>query len=184
MNKTRLGLALAAAVGVALACGEGHLIVNVDIGSFILGSGSDTITFPATVPAPLDTSFNNPPISVQLPPSLGNSVVDTVSMDGDMVHTNTSGTGSMSFQVFFSSDSATLFNGTPAIYSDTATITNGGPDTLHLNGNITQALDTLFTNSKVFVGIRASLHATTPIVNGKLVLTKLHAHVVINDKFF
>ena len=57
--------------------------------------------------------------------------------------------------------------------------------TVHLTGNLTQALDTLFTQSKVWVGIRATLQAgATSITNGKLVLTDLHAHVVINDKFF
>jgi hypothetical protein len=185
MNKTRLGVALAAAVCVALACGEGHLIVNVDIGSFILGSGGDTIAFP-TIPATVGGSDSvTPPISVQLPPSLGNSVVDTVSLTGLMVFTNTTGSGTIHFEVFFSGDSASAYSGAPALFSDTATITTGGPDTLHLRGNLTQALDTLFTQSKVWVGIRASLQAgVTSITNGKLVLTDLHAHVVINDKFF
>src|SRR5207249_37911 len=105
--------------------------------------------------------------SVQLPPSLSNSVVDTVSMTGLMVHTNTTGSGSMFYEVFFSSDSASTFTGAPALSSDTVTITNAGPDTLHLRGNITQALDTLFSQSKVWIGIRASLQAgVTPIVNG------------------
>src|SRR5690242_8476083 len=186
MNKTRLGLALAVAAGVALACGEGHLIVNVDVGSFILGSGGDTITFPVTIPASTGGSDSiTPPISVQLPPSLGNSVVDTVSMTGQMAFTNTTGSGTIHSEVFFSGDSASAYSGAPAIYSDTATITTGGPDTLHLRGNLTQALDSLFTQSKVWVGIRAHVQAgLTPITNGKLVLTDLHAHVVINDKFF
>jgi hypothetical protein len=185
MNKTRLGVALAVAVAVALACGEGHLIVNVDIGSFILGSGGDTISFP-TIPATLGGSDSvTPPISVQLPPSLSNSVVDTVSMTGLMVFTNTTGSGTIHFEIFFSGDSASAYSGPPALFSDTAAITTGGPDTLHLRGNLTQAIDTLFTQSKVWVGIRASLQAgATSITNGKLVLTDLHAHVVINDKFF
>lgn len=186
MNKTRLGLALAAAACVAVACGEGHLIINVDIGSFILGSGSDTISFP-TIPATLGGSDSvSPPISVQLPPSLSNSVVDTVSMTGLMVFTNSTGSGTIHFEVFFSGDSASAYSGAPALFSDTATISNGSPpDTLHLSGNLTQALDTLFTQSKVWVGIRATLQAgATSITNGKLVITDLHAHVVINDKFF
>ena len=185
MNKTRLGLALAAAACVALACGEGHLIINVDIGSFILGSGSDTITFPTPIPASTGGTVDNTPMSVQLPPSLSNSVVDTVSLTGVMVHTNTTGSGTMYYQVFFASDSASTFSGAPALYSDTVTITTGGPDTLHLSGNLTQAIDTLFTQSRVWIGIRGHLQAgLTPIANGKLVLTALHAHVVINDKFF
>jgi len=185
MNKTRLGVALAAAACVALACGEGHLIINVDIGSFILGSGGDTITFPATVPANTGGSVDNTPMGVQLPPSLSNSVVDTVSLTGLMVHTNTTGSGSMFFEVFFSSDSASTFTGAPALSSDTVTITNGGPNTLTLTGNLTQAIDTLFTQSKVWIGIRAHVQAAgTAITNGKLVLTDLHAHIVINDKFF
>jgi len=186
MNKTRLGLALAAAACVALACGEGHLIVNVDIGSFILGSGSDTITFP-TIPATLGGADSiSPPISVQLPPSLSNSVVDTVSLTGLMVLTNTTGSGTIHFEVFFSGDSASAYSGAPALFSDTVAISNGSPpDTLRLSGNLTQALDTLFTQAKVWVGIRASLQAgATSITNAKLVLTDLHAHVVINDKFF
>jgi len=185
MNKTRLGLALAAAACVAVACGQGHLIINVDIGSFILGSGGDTLTFPATIPPSTGGGDSTPPISVQLPPSLGNSVVDTVSMTGIMVHTNTTGSGTIHFEVFFAGDSASTYSGVPALFSDTVTITNGGPNTLHLSGNLTQAIDTLFTKSKVWVGIRAHVQAgLTAITNGKLVLTDLHAHVVINDKFF
>src|SRR6266571_8288482 len=117
MNKTRLGVALAAAVTVAPACGEGHLIINVDIGSFVLGSGNDTISFPPTIPASTGVTVDNAPMSVQLPPSLSNSVVDTVSLTGLMVFTNTTGSGSMHFEVFFSGDSASAYSGAPALFS-------------------------------------------------------------------
>lgn len=184
MNKTRIGLALAAAVSVALACGAGHLIINVDVFSFMQGTGKDTISLP-TIPATLVVSDSIPPLSVQLPPGLSNSVVDTVSLTGRMLMTNTTGSGTVFFQVFFAGDSASTYSGAPALSSDTVAITNAGSDTVHLRGNLTQTLDSLFTKSKVWVGIRASLHAgATAITNGKLRLTALNAHVVINDKFF
>jgi len=185
MNKTRLGVALAAAVSAALACGQGHLIFNVDVFSFIASAGKDTITFP-TIPATLGGSDSTPPLSVQLPPGLSKSVVDTVSVIGSMLLTDNTGSGTMHFEVFFAGDSAATYSGTPALYSDTVAVPNGGAGvTLTLNGNLTQALDSLFTLSKVWIGIRATTQAgVTSITNGKLRLTALNAHVVINDKFF
>jgi hypothetical protein len=184
MNKTRLGLALAAAASVALACGQGHIIFNVDIFSFMSGTGNDTITIP-TVPATLGGTVDNPPLSVQLPPGLSNSVVDTVSLAGRMVLTNTTGSGTVFFQLFFAGDSASTYSGAAAISSDTVAITNAGTDTVHLNGNLTPVLNSLFTQSKVWIGIRAHVQAgATSITNGKLRLTALNAHVVVNDKFF
>ena len=184
MNKGRLGLALAAATAVALACGQGHLIVNVDIFSFMQGTGKDTITIP-TVPATLGGSVDNTPLSVQLPPGLSNSVVDTVGLTGAMVLTNTTGSGTMFVEVFFAGDSASTYSGSPAISSDTVTITTGGPDTMHVRGNLTQVIDTLFTKAKVWIGLRAHVQAgATAITGGKGRLTALDAHVVINDKFF
>lgn len=184
MNKTRLGLALAAAASVALACGEGHLIFNVDIFSFMSGTGNDTIAVP-TIPATVGGTVDNTPMSAQLPPGLSNSVVDTVSLTGAMVVTNTTGSGTMFFEVFLSGDSASTFTGAPALSSDTVTITNAGTDTLHLSGNLTQAFDSLFTQSKVWIGLRAHVQAgATSITGGKLRLSALAAHVVINDNFF
>src|SRR5258706_7541756 len=165
MNKTRLGLALAAATAVALACGQGHLIVNVDIFSFMQGTGKDTITIP-TIPATLGGTVDNTPLSVQLPPGLSNSVVDTVSLTGAMVLTNTTGSGTMFVEVFFAGDSASTYSGSPAISSDTVTITTGGPDTMHVRGNLTQVIDTLFTKSKVWIGLRAHVQAGGTAITG------------------
>lgn len=185
MKATRLGLALAAAASLALACGQGHIIFNVDVFSFLSGTGSDTISLP-TVPANTGGTVSSPAKSIQLPPGLSNSVVDTVSLTGSMLLTDNTGSGTMFFQVFFGGDSASTYAGAPALYSDTVTVPNGGAGvTLLLNGNLTQALDSLFTRSTVWIGIRASTQAgATSITNGKLRLTALNAHIVMNEKFF
>src|SRR5258708_9090602 len=113
MNKTRIGLALAAAVSVALACGAGHLIINVDVFSFMQGTGKDTISLP-TIPATLVVSDSIPPLSVQLPPGLSNSVVDTVSLTGRMLMTNTTGRGTGFFQGLFARASPSAHRAPPA----------------------------------------------------------------------
>jgi len=58
MKATVIALALAAAL-ISVGCGEGRAIFNVDVYSFIQGTGNDTV--PYLVPAGIsDTASNTP----------------------------------------------------------------------------------------------------------------------------
>ena len=185
MRLGRLTGSVLAALVMAAACGEGHAIFNVDVYSFIAGSGGDTLHY--TTPGVIGTTppLNNPPLAVTLLPGLGSSVVDTVQVTGAAAIQNKTGTGSLSFKIFFGADSNTVYSTTPILTASG----NAGPgaDTtlMVLNATLTSAQDSLFTQKKVFVGVQAVLsnNTTTPL-DGRLKLTALHLRLVIKDKIF
>jgi hypothetical protein len=185
MRTMRLSFSVLAAAVLAAACGEGHAIFNVDVYSFIAGSGGDTLHY--TTPGIIGTTppLDNPPLSVTLLPGLGSSVVDTVQVTGNAAIQNNTGSGSLSFKIYFGADSNTVYAGTPIL----TTSGNAGPGALTtnmvLNATLTSAQDSLFTQKKVFVGVQAQLsnNTTTPL-DGRLQLTALHLRLVIKDKVF
>lgn len=185
MRTMRLSFSVLAAAVLAAACGEGHAIFDVDVYSFIAGTGGDTLHY--TTPGIIGTTppLNNPPLRVTLLPGLGSSVVDTVQVTGAAAIQNNTGTGSLSFKIFFGADSNTVYSTTPIL----TTAGNAGPgaDTtiMPLNATLTSAQDSLFTQKQVFVGVQAVLsnNTTTPL-DGRLKLTALHLRLVIKDKVF
>ncbi|HYK11097.1 MAG TPA: hypothetical protein VEV39_09875 [Gemmatimonadales bacterium] len=185
MRTMRLSFSVLAAAVLAVACGEGHAIFDVDVYSFIAGSGGDTLHY--TTPGVVGTTppLNNPPLKVTLLPGLGSSVVDTVQVTGAAAIQNNTGTGSLSFKIFFGADSNTVYSTTPIL----TTSGNAGPgaDTtiMALNATLTSAQDSLFSQKQVFVGVQAVLsnNTTTPL-DGRLKLTALHLRLVIKDKVF
>ena len=185
MRTMRLSFSVLAAAVLAAACGEGHAIFDVDVYSFIAGTGGDTLHY--TTPGIIGTTppLNNPPLRVTLLPGLGSSVVDTVQVTGAAAIQNNTGTGSLSFKIFFGADSNTVYSTTPIL----TTAGNAGPgaDTtiMALNATLTSGQDSLFTQKQVFVGVQAVLsnNTTTPL-DGRLKLTALHLRLVIKDKVF
>lgn len=185
MRTMRLSFSVLAAAVLAAACGEGHAIFNVDVYSFIQGTGGDTLTY--VLPGVVGTTppVNKAPLAVTLLPGLGSSVVDTVQVTGNVAIQNTSGSGSLSFKIYFSADSNTVYSGTPLLTASG----NAGPGAqttnMSLNATLTSAQDSLFTQKQVFVGIQAQLtnNTTTPLT-GQLQLTALNLHLVIKDKIF
>lgn len=185
MRTMRLSLSVLAAAVLAAACGEGHAIFDVDVYSFIAGSGGDTLHY--TTPGVVGTTppLDNPPLRVTLLPGLGSSVVDTVQVTGTAAIQNNTGTGSLSFKIFFGADSNTVYSTTPILTA----LGNAGPgaDTtiMVLNATLTSAQDSLFAQKQVFVGVQAVLsnNTTTPL-DGRLKLTALHLRLVVKDKVF
>ncbi|HKR57149.1 MAG TPA: hypothetical protein VJS20_12685 [Gemmatimonadales bacterium] len=185
MRTMRLSLSVLAAAVLAAGCGEGHAIFDVDVYSFIAGSGGDTLHY--TAPAIIATSppLNNPPLSVTLLPGLGSGVVDTVQVTGQALTENTVGKGHMSFKIFFGADSNTVYTTTPIL----TVAGNAGPgaksDTLPLSGLLTGAQDSLFSQKKLFVGVQVVLsNDSATVLDGRLRLTALHLRIVIKDKLF
>src|SRR5438034_10317496 len=97
-------------VAVAAACGEGHAIFSIDVYSFMTGTGSDTLRvppdpLPGLPPASPPVQDSIIPVGVDLPSAMSSSIVDTVLLNGSLDVTNSTGTGTFSYEVFFSSSS-------------------------------------------------------------------------------
>ena len=183
-----LGAALLVVAGV-VACGEGRAIFNVDVLSFIAPSGKDTIAynFPAT---PITVSRDSflPAQKVSLPSGLGSSSVDSVTVSLAGSADNQTGTGSATFAIFFSKDSATVYAGSPYITA-TGTISGPQPSTVLLLAPSTVSLaDSVFNTNTLWVGVHASFTQNAGGVgtglSGKLRLTLLNLRIVLQDKVF
>ena len=170
-----------AAAALAIACGEGRVILDVDVLSFIKGAITDTVHYSSPPLPPVSTACL-PPIGVNLPGALGKSTVQTVSLTATVAAENNTGTGDVTFTLHFSSDSATTC---------TSSITTGG--TVNVIGLQTKqftisalppAGDTLFNNSKLFVGVQTGINATVVPFDGRVHLVDLRALIVVNDKIF
>jgi hypothetical protein len=172
-----LGLA-----GVATGCGQGHAIFNVDLYSFIKGSGRDTI--PYFVPPGTDSASSTPQ-RIDLP-GVGSSVVDSVLVNGKVNFENQSGVGTIGLKMYLAADSAGSYNTSAlaltipdAAVSGTAVTS----DTIigRLNGGVIQ----LLAGSHLWVRFQAKgTNAGVTLVQGKAVFKSLWLYVVINDKLF
>jgi hypothetical protein len=170
---------------LAVACGEGRAIFNVDVLSFIQPSGRDTVRY--NVPAPVATTADSfiPPQRVILPPGFGKSSVDSVQLTAAAVIENTTGTGSILFEVFFAKTAASVYSATPYI-SASGTITGPQPSTVQLLPPTAVSLsDSVFNTDTVWVGVHARISTNAgPNVAGRVRLTTLLLRVVLQDKFF
>lgn len=179
--------AIAAALLVfAAACGAGRAIFNVDVVSFLQPSGKDTLGY--NVPAaPITVSADSfiTPQKISLPSGLGKSTVDSVTVTAAAVAENTSGTGSATFEVFFSRDSATVYSTTPYI-SASGTISGTQPSTVPLLAPSTVSLmDSVFNTNTLWVGIHAAVTKNAgPALIGRVRVTTLLLRIVLQDKVF
>src|SRR2546425_10996430 len=113
MKAKWLGLALASAA-VAAGCGEGRAIFNVDVYSFLKGTGRDTV--PYLVPPGLSGSGTSTPQKINLP-GAGSSIVDSVRALGTIDLINATGSGSLRPQGVLPADPARTPN--PAALAST-----------------------------------------------------------------
>ncbi len=179
-------LAAAALLALVAACGEGRVIFNVDVLSFMQPSGKDTI--PYALPSSVITISADSFITAQkvsLPSGLGNSSVDSVSVAGAAVADNATGTGSVTFEIFFSKDSASVYTGTPYITA-TGTISGPQPSTVPLLAPDTVSLaDSVFNTNTLWVGFHAAVTQNAgPGLTGKVRLTMVTLRIVLQDKVF
>src|SRR5213083_570580 len=101
-------LCLVALTAAAVGCGEGRAIVDIDVFSFLSGAKADTL-----------------PYVGPLPPGVPDTIpVDTVRFIGSVDFVNASGTGSVTFAVYFDSLKNTVYTGTPW-FSVSAAVTPG-----------------------------------------------------------
>jgi len=172
-------LCLVALTAAAIGCGEGRAIFDIDVFSFLSAANADTL--PYVGPLPLGVPDTIP---VQTINSLGigsSSLVDTVRLTGSVDFVNASGTGNVTFEVYFDTAKSAVYTGTPA-FSVSGAVTPGVTTTSPFDiPDLPTALKPLFLASTVYVGIRASATGT---IAGTAKLSALRARIVIQDRFF
>src|SRR6266480_2922893 len=183
MKAKWLGAALGCAV-VAAGCGQGRAIFNVDVYSFIKGTGSDTRSY--TVPPGVSGSAGTTPQKISLP-GVGSSIVDSVRAFGTLDLRNATGSGTIGLDVYLATDAISTLNASAkAITVPTKTVsgTSTTPDTIR--ADLTTAFNSLFAGTDLWVRFVANGSADPGItpLQGKAVLTTLQLTVIISDKFF
>jgi hypothetical protein len=172
-------LCLVALAAAAAGCGEGRAIFDIDVFSFLSAANADQLPYVGPLPPGVPDT-----IPVQTVNSLGigsSSLVDTVRLIGSVDFVNSSGTGSVTFQVYFDSAKSTVYTGAPA-FSVSGPVTPGATTTSPFDiPDLPTALKPLFLASKVYIGIRVS---PTGTISGTAKLSALRARIVIQDKIF
>jgi hypothetical protein len=176
------------AVAVALlvvvtACGQGHAIFNIDVYSFMQGTGKDTV--PYFIP-PATTDSLSTVQSITLPPGFGSSVVDSVRITiGSANLVNTGGSGTMGFQLFFASDSAGTYTAPVALDVPNTTVNGAQTVPVSISGDLSGVVDSLFRQDSVFMRIKMTgTNSGITAVTGTSIITALVIRVVLQDKIF
>jgi len=175
--------------GASVACGEGRVIFNVDVFSWLGASSKDSIQYVAPIPGTFTpATFAQ---KVTLVPGLGSSGIDTVKVTGSARVTNQSGgPGLLRFQVYLASDSAGTYTaGRDSLFTPAASaVLTAGADTvlLPLNvPNLSPSGNALFNNSSIWIRLEATVtNSGLGSMQGKVVLTSLNLRVVVQDKLF
>jgi hypothetical protein len=165
------------------ACGQGKAIFNVDVYSFMQGTGKDTLSYfiPPATPTTVSTVQK-----ISLPPGFGSSVVDSVRITtGSADLHNTSGSGSIGFQLFFASDSAGTYTAPLALNIPATAVSGTQVVSVVITGDLSGVVDSLFRQETVYMRIAATgTNAGATLVSGQGVLTALLIRVVLQDKVF
>jgi hypothetical protein len=169
-------------VGMALAaCAAAHIVLTVDVLSFLRADSLDAFSFGMRGGVPqTDLTVSRP---FTLPARFGPGKVDSVAVTAGAILQSTQGGGSVALDVFFAKDQATLFTGQPHV-SAHATVKGVQTDTL-LPPTTQSVNDTVFSTPTVWVGVRARFATDSgPDLVGRLALTVLELRVVMHDQGF
>lgn len=181
MSVTRLTWCAALAGVLILGCGEGRAIFNVDVLSYE-PKLADTI--PYAVPGGTTINQVRDSFGLDLPGGLGNSTVDSVSLLYGSTVLNATGSGKIKLEMFFDSTPGNVFSSS-VMRADSVVFT--GPVTVVL-GPISVPLfaDSLFVQSKLWVGVRATVVANAgPTMTGRFVtVSVLRLRIIFQDKVF
>ena len=179
-NSLRLIGALATVGAIALACGQGRAIFNVDVLSFMQSAQDDTLAY--TIPLTGSATTDGVPVRVGLIPGLGANSADSVTFTVGANVENQTGTGSFRFQLLFSPDSAGAYTSTDTVGTGTAAVT--GAQTAPLTITKTIIGDPVFSNSEVWVLMRSFETVTAAPMIGVLRLNQFRVRLVIQDNPF
>jgi len=166
------------------ACGKGKAIFNVDVYSFMAGTGKDTI--PYVIP-PNSSSSPSTFQRILLPPGFGGSIVETAKITtGNANLINTAGTGTIGLEFRFAADSAGTITAPAALNIPATTVTGAQTVPVAISGDLSSTINTLFTRDTLWMRITAT--GTNPglitPVTGKGAITALVIRVVLQDKIF
>src|SRR5260370_15849233 len=168
--------------GLVLGCGPGQDIFNVDLYSFIKGTGKDTV--PYAVPPATTLTFNQFQ-RIRLP-GAGGSLVDSIIVFGTDTLRNQVGSGTVGFQLFLAADSAGTY--APAALALTVTpksVANTSVVADTIRGTVAPGGNPLFTKDSLWARFAAggSDPNATPLA-GKLVLASPLLTVVMDATLF
>jgi len=186
MKATASALILAAAL-LSAACGEGRAIFNVDVYSFIQGTGNDTI--PYFIP-PSSNGSASTLQKIDLPPGFGSSIVESATIDTGAANLiNSGGTGTVGLQLYIAAtDTGTLNPAALALDVPETPVSGTATSPLTISGGLTPAVLDAFNGSQVWVRFVAK--GTNPNalpltgVTGNMALTALKLRIVFQDKLF
>ena len=172
------GLSLAIALA---ACAASHIVLNVDVLSFLRADSLDAFSFEVRGGVPqTDFTVSRP---FTLPARFGPGKVDSVAVTAGAILESTQGGGTVALDVFFAKDEASLFTGQPYVGVH-ATVSGVQTDTL-LPPTTRSVNDTVFNTPTVWVGVRARIATDPgPDLIGRLALTVLQVRVVMHDQGF
>ncbi len=171
--------------GLLAGCGSGSLVANVDVYSFLKGTGKDTVVYAIPPNTPNLVAYSAP--QKVSGPGAGASLVDSVLIFGTLNLQNQSGTGTLGLQLFIAADSAGTYNPSAAALT-VAPKTVSGVVTIvdTISGSLLPNVDSLFARSQIWFRVAAqgsNASLVTPVV-GKMVLTSLILSVWMRQKLF
>jgi len=181
MNTRVRSLAIVLCAAALAYCGEGKAIFNVDVLSFLGGGGNDSVSY--SFPGGGSGNVDNPPVKVTLLRGLGNSTVDSVTLDvAAQVH-NLTDSGKVKFQIFFSGTQAGTYASPP--YAQDSVVVHGDTVATLSPGPVPILADSIFGKDTIFVGVRVAVTARPgPTMTGTVKLSRVILRIVLEDKIF
>jgi len=165
------------------ACGRGKAIFNVDVYSFMAGTGKDMIPY-AILPSTSSSASTYQ--RILLPPGFGGSIVDSVRITtGNANLINSAGTGTIGLQLFFAADSAGTTTAPAALNIPATSVSGAQTVPVAISGDLSTAVNSVFTKDTLWMRITAT--GTNPgltTLSGKAAITALVIRVVLQDKIF
>ena len=169
----------AALLVLVAACGQGHAVFNVDVLSFL--PVSDSVQR-YSVPGLGISAESTASRQFFLPPGVGKSTVDSVSASASASVIDTSGSGSVGFDIFFAKTQGALFIGTPYLTANSGPLVPGD-SVLMVPPTSVSLADSVFQTDTVWVGVRARISTNVgPNMAGRFRLNSLNLRIVVADK--
>ena len=176
----------------ASGCGKGEAIFNIDVYSFIKGTGKDMVPYGVLPGPPVDTS--SAPQLIRLL-GAGSSIVDSVLLSGTDTVQNLSGSGTLAFKLYLAGDSAgTRLPGALALSVAPTTVSGttarpldpiNCPPVHPTSCLLLSSANPLFTKDSVWARVAVTVSNTGgTLFQGQVIIRSLILSVFINDKIF
>ncbi|HEX4627692.1 MAG TPA: hypothetical protein VH137_02800 [Gemmatimonadales bacterium] len=175
-----IGLGMTVLAAIAVGCGGGHAIFNVDVYSF-MKPADRTVMY--AVPPSSGASIASPWQKISLP-GAGSSLVDSILIFGtDSVHNTNGGPGTIGLQLVMTADTLVAPDTALTVAPKRVTGIQTVPDTVR--GKLRPSVDTLFTKSTIWARVVAQGYdSSLTLLQGTMVLQSLTLTVVLTPKIF